>query len=220
MGTRSVNWMRRAAFALVAALALAVVSGAGPTAQQASAGSYLSRLCWVEWVNGQPKVECVDIPVAKPWDDIFDCPQCGAGIDWRHDPVIRDDFEGLVGQHVTNGLAKLGAAAFTTDPVVRERLRAEAVARFDAATRYASQSRMTFAAYGLADDLNDKFVPVAGGPSPDPWLPAAGRDVADGITLLQQALREPRNAARLRAQALVQFDEAYTELSQHEVIGS
>ncbi len=214
MGDRSVSWVRRSALALVGALTLAVVSGMGPTTREASAAPYTSLLCYVFEEDGQLKVYCQDIEVEWPWDKIFDCWMCGLALDWTHDPVIRDELEGLVGKHTINGLTALGSAAFAGSPAERARFRSEAMEQFGVAARHAGESTMRFSASGLGDAENNRF-----DPSPDPWAQAAGIDVADGIALLQRAARDPGNAARLRAQAAAQFDEAYIELSQHRVIG-
>jgi hypothetical protein len=208
------GWLRRTAAALAGALALAVVSGMGPSAQEASAAPYQSKLCWTVMEDGRLKVYCVDIQVKWPWEKYFECWMCGLGIDWLHDPVIREDFEGLVGRHVTQGLATLGLAEFEADARKRDALRGQAMAQFDAATRYAGESRMRLGATYEADPERHTV-----DPSPDPWAEAAGIDVADGITLLQAAIADPRDAARLRALATAQFDEAYQELSLQKAIG-
>jgi len=214
MRTRSVNWLRRSALALVGALALAAASGAGPSAQEASAAPYKSLLCYMIVEDGQLKVYCQDIEVEWPWDKFFDCWMCGLGFDWRHDPVIREDLQGLVSQYTVKGLTTLGTAEFTSNPTLRQQLRARALEEFGVAARYAGESRVTLGAAGLADAANNRF-----DPSPDPWTQAAGTDIADGVTLMQQAARNPRDAARLRALAAAQFDEAYAELSGQRVIG-
>ncbi|HEY0638207.1 MAG TPA: hypothetical protein VGD67_11225 [Pseudonocardiaceae bacterium] len=215
----SMTWLRRSATALVGALALAVVAVTGPSAPEASAASaasYKSKLCWTVMEDGRLKVYCVDIQVQWPWDKIFECWMCGVGLDWTHDPVLPESVEGLVGQHVVNGLATLGDARYAPDPATRDRLRAAAMEQFSVATRYAGGTGMRFLAAGEANPEKNTFVRMS-----LPWMQAAGVDAADGITLLQRAAAtaDPREAARLRALATAEFDEAYAELSEQRVIG-
>jgi hypothetical protein len=207
------RWLGRMAVTLVGALALGVVGAIGPAAP-ANAAPGKSKLCWVYYEDRQLTVHCVDIQVQFPWDKYLECWMCGLAIDWDHDPVIRDELDGLIGEQSVKGLTKLGQAQFTTDPALRTRLRNEAMAAFTAAARYGVGSRTGVAAVGVADWERQTF-----DPSPDPWLEAAGHDVADGLGLLKQSFADPANAARYRALAAGQFDEAYAELSQQQVIG-
>jgi hypothetical protein len=62
MRNSSVGGLRRAAFAWSGVLALSVVAAFGP-AKEASAAPYQSKLCWLDWSNGQLRIYCVDIEV-------------------------------------------------------------------------------------------------------------------------------------------------------------
>lgn len=208
----SIVWLRRTAFALIGMLALSVVAAIGP-ATEASAAPYMSKLCWLDWSNGQLKVYCVDIEVVWPWDKYTECWMCGLSFDWQHDPVIREDLEAAVGQQVVNGIDKLGAAEFTRDVTLRAQLRAEAMSAFTAAARYGGGSAMSMQSTGVANMERNTYEP-----DPHPWTLAAGADIVDGVALLQRSFEDPVNAGRLRALAAAQFDEAYTELSQQRVI--
>jgi hypothetical protein len=57
-----------------------------------------------------------------------------------------------------------------------------------------------------------------GGPSPDPWLVAAGTNLADGLTLMQRVAGDPSPDPWFGA-AMVEFDQALAGLSQQRVFG-
>ncbi|MET0233474.1 MAG: hypothetical protein ABW224_02425 [Kibdelosporangium sp.] len=203
------GFLRRLALVLAGLLTLTVV-----TSGQAQAGPHHGKLCWPVWTNGQLKIICVDIQVQWPWDKYLECHMCGVGIDWSHDPVVRDDLEGIIGAEIVTGLSLLGDASFTRDPAQAAKLRDEALGAFTTAARLNDKSTMRVGAAGIADPVKNTFEQAG-----FTWLNAAGDDVADGVSLLQRSFSDPAAAPRLRAAAIAQFDEAYKELSHQEVIG-
>lgn len=213
MRSNAIGWIRRLGVSLVGVLALAVVAAVGP-ASQASAAPNHSKFCWTVWENGHLKVYCVDIQVQWPWDKYMDCIMCGLTIDWQHDPEVREEIEGIVGEQVAKGLTDLGLAAFTKDPALQQRLRTEALGAFDAAALAGGQNRLSPAAVGQGNPEKNTFEA-----DPHPWSQAGAQDLADGMALLKQAAANPRDAAQLRRLATAQFDEAYTEFATQRAIG-
>ncbi|MBP2326147.1 hypothetical protein JOF56_006532 [Kibdelosporangium banguiense] len=203
------NFLRRAALLLAALLTLTVV-GSG----QASASPYHGKLCWPIWSNGQLKIYCIDIQVKWPWEKYFECWMCGPAFDWSHDPVIREDIRGRVGEEIVSGLSLLGQAEFTRDPAQRAKLEAEAMGAFTTAARLSDKSVMKLGAAGVADPQKNTLQRLD-----LDWLNAAGTDVGNGIWMLQRSFADPAAAPRLRAMAAAEFAEAYDELSQQEVLG-
>jgi hypothetical protein len=203
------GFLRRVALMLAGLLTLTVVAS-GP----AHASPYQSKLCWIMWTNGQLKIYCLDIQVKWPWEKYFECWMCGGGFDWSHDPVIREDIEGRVGEEIVSGLSLLGDAEFTRDPAQRAKLEAGAMAAFTTAARLNGRSAMKLDAAGIADPVKNTFQRAD-----LDWLNAAGTDVGNGIQLLQRSFADPAAAPGLRAKAAAEFAEAYDELSQQEVLG-
>jgi hypothetical protein len=200
---------------LIRRIALLVASMLMLTGLPAQAGTHTSKLCWPIWQDGQVKIYCVDIQVEWPWEWYLECYVCGAGIDWSHDPVIREDLESLVSEEIVTGLQTLGAAEFTRDPAQRAKLENEALNTFTAAARHSGKSAIKPGTTGMADPTKNTLTPAG-----FVWLDAAAQDVADGITLLQRSIADPTAAPRLRALAAAEFAEAYDELSQQKAIGN
>jgi hypothetical protein len=189
--------------AALTVLAAAAVSVGAITPAQAGPGGYLGH-CY--FVNGQLHCDFV----AVNWDWQWECPQCGVLIDYGYDPVIREDVQAQIDHYLGAGLQYLGQAATGGDPALRSR----ALDQFTVAARLAGGARMRVAQVGVANRETGVF-----DPEPAPWLQAAGVDLTDGVSLLQQALADPEGAPRYRSAAAAQFDEAYSELATQRAIG-
>jgi hypothetical protein len=192
----------RAGLTAVALAVMSTVLSVAP-AQAAAAG----KDCYV--IDGQ--VICV--PLAVNWLWWLDCPQCGRFVRHSEDPVIRQDLAELVNQYLSQGLGDLSAATLTTDPTRKAALRNAALDKFVSAARSASGSRVFVGWAGRIDPATGRL-----GPEPEPWLWESGVDEADGIAWLQRSFADPANAARYRSLAMAQFDEAYTEIANKQVI--
>jgi hypothetical protein len=180
----------------------------------AQAAQFGSLCYWKLDGDRIPKLYCVDIQVALPWEKFTKCWMCGLAIRWKHDKELPMATEVQVGQHIAEGLQKLGAAAHAGDSA---RLRSTAIESFTAAARLSRTERLFALQTGVADPAKNTFNPQPDPPG-IPWLKAGAIDVADGVALLQRSFADPANAAHYQKAAMAEFDAAYKELSDQVVI--
>jgi hypothetical protein len=136
------------------------------------------------------------------------CPECGVFVDfWKYDidPAAHLKFNGLLRE----GLDALARSHLTDDEKLAGQLRAEAAGYFTDAAKAVEKYPIELSGTGLWDDENQKTVPD---PSPRPWLPDAGAELAAGIGLLQADLWDPQPDPPVEA-AMQHFDKAYQNLS-------
>jgi len=200
------RWLRGIAFTLVGLLS--VFSFVTPS-REASAGPGHGP-CWWVWERSSSSgfwyrhLRC-DPPllVRLEWVDPG-CIVCGLMIDWRQrieDPA----WLTRINQGIDEGLVDLGQAAFTQNPADRTRLRAAAMNSFGLAAYGLAGTPLGINAVGVGNPQQETFTPRN-----LPWLGAAAQDVVDGITILQTSGNQ--------AAAAAQFDEAYEEISDQQVI--
>jgi hypothetical protein len=193
--------MRRFLATFVVALLTAFAVQAPAQASQFGVMCY-----WETDAHGIPRLHCIDIEVALPWDKFVHCWMCGFATKW-HDLGLLPATQVQIGQHIVEGVQKLGEAAFAKDPALP---RAQAADAFTAAARLSGTARLSVDQIGVADSANNTFNPQ---PDPPGWFKAGAVDIADGVTLLQRST-DPRNLDL----AMAQFDKAYQELSEEVVI--
>jgi hypothetical protein len=142
--------------------------------------------------------------------EIDPCPGCP---DWaislEHLVLPEDPYyvEGLNG-----GLGLLAEAAIA-EPREAAALRAAAQEEFLAAAGRLGDTRTWLGVVGTVDWEGNRI-----NPDPQPWLEAAGVDLADGLNLMRQAITEPDPQPWLDA-AMDEFEEAYLEIAQQEALG-
>jgi len=197
------------------ALALALlVLGAGtatvaaPATPALASGSYIMLCFPVYNANGQI-IDWVCHPYELPREaePCVNCPDFALGMDHLVLPADPYYFEDLL-----RGLDLLGQAA-VADPRQAASLRAAAEAAFLAAAERLGDNQVRLGEAGIVDwELNIVR------PDPDPWLWAAGTDVGNGLTLMQQALANPEPSPWIQA-GMAEFEEAYQEIIQRQPIG-
>ncbi|GAA1671302.1 hypothetical protein GCM10009830_16620 [Glycomyces endophyticus] len=196
-----------AAAVLIAAVAFAL---APSSPAQAKSGRLLVCVEVDNPVGSGTFYDCywIEIPELGPkWPPDI-CPQCGVFLDfWKYDidPVAQKDFNELF----TKGFDTLARSHLTDDEKLAAQLRAEAAGHFLEAAKAVEKYPIELAGTGLWDPKNRKTLED---PSPLPWLPNAGAEIAAGIGLLQADLWDPQPDPPVDA-ALAHFDKAYDNLS-------
>lgn len=147
------------------------------------------------------------IPVAVEVDICPGCPDYAIGFDHL---VLPEDWRYL--DDLAAGLGLLDRAA-SAGPREAAGLRVEAQNAFLSAARRLGDNRIRLGEVGVVDWERGVIRP-----EPDPWLVAAGTDVGNGLTLMQQALANPDPQPWLAA-AMREFDEARLELAFREPVG-
>lgn len=156
--------------------------------------------------NGQVRWICIPI-----WVEVDLCPGCpdhAFELDHAVQPADEWWVEGL-----TNGLGLLDRAAHV-GPREAAGLRAQAQDAFFAAARGLGVGNRVRLGQAGALDWETGVIR----PDPDPWLVAAGTDVADGLNAMLQALAGPFPDPWLE-RAMAEFEEARVELALREPIG-
>lgn len=146
-------------------------------------------------------------------EGIIGCPKCLHWFDFKKSEELHVEQEIALNGGITAGLGALSEAHVATDPRTRDRLRAEALAHFTAASRALGRASLSAGPVGYYDPAKDATVETG-----SEWLAAADQDVVDGIALLQEALARPGQVPWLEA-AVAQFDEAFQEISTKKAIG-
>lgn len=157
------------------------------------------------------------------------CPGCpgplAEAIDFAEYPSLAPRQEDAYLDSFTTGLAYLHDAAQVTDPAKKGALRTAAVQSFAKAAGRLGASRVGLRQVGTADFVRNVFEPTS-----NRWLTSAGIDLADGLSLMQQALPAgyngeydypgpPPGKEPIIVKAMSEFDEAYTELVEQTSIG-
>ena len=166
-----------------------------------------------------PKLEVEGYVAITPYGDKFEiwywidqmegiigCIKCLHWFDFKKTEELHVEQEIELNGGITAGLGKLSEAHVATDPRTRDRLRAEALAHFTAASRALGRASLEAGPVGYYDPEKDATVETG-----SEWLAAADQDIVDGITLLQRSAVEA---------AVVQFDEAFQEISTKKAIGA
>ena len=146
-------------------------------------------------------------------EGIIGCPKCLHWFDFDKSEQLRVEQELGFSDGVMTGLEQLGRANAATDPRTRSAWRAGALGHFTAAARALRDARLRSGPVGYYDP--DRDVTVA---TESRWLSAADQDIVDGISLLQQSFEGPTPQPWIEA-AVVQFDEAFQEISTKQSIG-
>ncbi|HYQ61996.1 hypothetical protein [Actinophytocola sp.] len=216
--TSTIRWRRFLLImgALVIGLTQAVAAPTGATADPVR-----SPFCYEVTQNGLiVRVLCPPLLVRRMFWPGQDCPPCGPAILWREDPlVLPESVENSINQGIVSGLSVLGQAAAATSQPSRDAFRAEAMRMFTNVARSSLGTRLSVQQVGLADPVHNTFDPTPR--AWNSWVGAAGRNVADGIAMLQLYLQNPAGAPApgvLLAMAAARFDDAYTGLSEQVVI--
>lgn len=193
-----------AALALVLGIGTATVGVASAPAH-AAGGGFL--LCLPVHDQNGNLVDWACVWISLTTEEVCPpCPDWGFSLDHLVNPADRWYVEDLVG-----GLGLLEQAAL--NPRRAEQLRAAAQEEFLSAARRLGETETRLGQAGSIDWELNVIRPDA-----DPWLVAAGTDVGNGLTLMQQALAEPDPEPFLAA-AMAEFEEAYQELAQQQPIG-
>ncbi|MEV6986268.1 hypothetical protein AB0M95_34115 [Sphaerisporangium sp. NPDC051017] len=195
--------------AALLALIVSVLLGQVAVSTPASADGYSNCIPIIR--NGRV-VDCIPIPVLVD----YRCPTCPPefALDFREYTVLPETIKIQYVTALTRGLRSLDQAALTTNPTVRQQLRAEALNSFtSAAGTLGRNTTVSVAQVGYIDIYAGVIRPAA-----IPWLSAAGVDIADGLTALQKANGGPLPDP-WRDVAVAEFDEAYQELKHQVVIG-
>lgn len=136
-----------------------------------------------------------------------ECPYCAPTINiWDDlDPEIRQEYLTWRGE----GMQLLSKSAISEDPGEIKELRAMATDAFLTSAEILGKSEVKLEGVGWVDLENDKFYED---PIPHPALEAAGQNLVEGLTLMQQALGDPDPQPSIEA-AMAQFDEAHQNLA-------
>ncbi|GIG15174.1 hypothetical protein Cme02nite_35060 [Catellatospora methionotrophica] len=206
---RRAGWLRRSALLLAAIVAAAgAVTFVAPSSAQAATSitycfEYLKKTPWGwYWVQ-----HCFEVPYAY---DPNPCCIFDYGIDLGVNPVLPEEIEAGYLDHVAGGLALLGRAR-VSDARTAAVLRGQAQEAFLSAARLLRTSRVGVEQVGIADIDKQGF-----DPQPLPWLSRAATDVADGLSLMQQAVASPSPQPWIRS-AMAEFENATTQLAAPQV---
>ncbi|MEV4895681.1 hypothetical protein AB0K48_40565 [Nonomuraea sp. NPDC055795] len=172
-------------------------------ANMPAAWHVLNRKLWVDGCEGCPGVQAIDL---------------------TEYPSLSPRSEDAHLDSLTAGLAYLHDAAGTADPHRQRTLRTAAAQSFANAAWRLGRSRVSLGRVGTGDLTRNVFSPTR-----NPWLSAAGTDLADGLGLMGSALPAGYDGSDypppppwrnpIVIQAMAQFDEAYTELVEQRPVG-
>ncbi|MFI5916660.1 hypothetical protein [Dactylosporangium sp. NPDC051541] len=189
--------MIRKLVAAVAAAALAVLALPAP----AQAGP--QKLDHYVLASGYPEVLQQTFPVDEELH-IIGCVKCW-GLLVLH---YGDNDPNPIEVDIFAGLSLLGQARYTTDARIRDQLRTQALARFEAAARGLRGQALRVTGVGYYDPESGRRTLTAS----LPWLTAAADDIADGINTLQRVAGEPFPDPWRQA-GLATLERAYAEIA-------
>jgi hypothetical protein len=132
------------------------------TANMPAAWHVLNKKLWVDGCDGCPGPLAVDV---------------------TEFPALLPQHEDEYLDSLTNGLTYLHDAAQTSALDRKQVLRTAAMQSFAKAAWRLGRSTVSLRRVGIADLARNVFEPTA-----NPWLTAAGIDVSDGLTIMQDAL--------------------------------
>jgi hypothetical protein len=196
--------------AMFAALVMALALNAGIAAKPAQAAIVI-KVCFPVIINhGIVIWQCITITVKSSIGICLRCPDPYA-IDFIEDRVLPVERKIQYLEKLTGGLDLLGQAGQTSDPKVRDGLRLQALDSFIGAAKVLGDFKVKLNQVGYADLKANVLKP-----GKEPWLAAAGTDIADGLRLLQNGSDA---GAEQQSKAMAEFDEALAELTQMVPIG-
>ncbi|GAB3220550.1 hypothetical protein GCM10027447_05060 [Glycomyces halotolerans] len=203
--------IRRLLLAAVLAVSATLLVPAGP----AHAAGQEVKICFpVGTTPGGVTVwDChtIVMPELKPkppwWPP--ECLSCPPAFDfWDHklDPKVQLEYLDRLGQ----GFGHLAESKLAEDPEAAEELREKAAQTLLSSAEVLGNYELELSRVGWADLENNEFYED---PTPTPVLEAAGKNLAAGLRLMQEALGDPSPQPSIEA-AMERFDEAYANLTQ------
>ena len=192
----------------MAVVAAAVAAALAMLALPAPAQAEPPKLDHYVFASNYPEVLHQTFPVDEELH-IIGCTKCWGLLlfyfgDNDPNPIETDIFAGM---------SLLGQARYTTDVAIKDRLRTQALAKFEAAARGLHGQALRAGGVGYYDpDTGRKTYTTS-----MPWLSAASYDIVDGISKLQRAAGGP-SPDPWKQSGMAAVDKAYTELAIKQVV--